>query len=430
MIVLLAIAIVAFEYYYSPFSLTVAGGRHDYSAWLKNEPDQDEIRLINLPMGRTPSKLYGFLQTHNGYPHAEGLAMRTPPASYDFINSNVILHSWSYYRRAIQCSVDDFDEYLRAARQLVDFGFTHIVLHRQLYGADNIRPSFDLVAPVYQDRFVEIYPVKDLYDACAEWEDRLESESTHLSRFLQSYENVVQPRTLLLNFQPGERLSDDARRHFSNKFAEWDEWAQVFDDDQGIAIAVNSAATGAEFDSVPSENRIVWLLYNPLRIDLQTSEVYLESLAGKLRYCQSIKEVEDLTIDIHIDRDFPCKLITSEDALAVYYDNSIQLANIMHKMEDKLLTWYLWWSDEPVRGFAYTIQVFNAGGEKVLQLDDVIQDEPLARHDLDLTGLEAGEYRADLIVYDHAFGRSQPGTVLSTGQDFQRQLEIARFVIN
>ena len=84
-IILASIVLVAFEYHYVPISLTVSEAQLAFNAWLKAVPNQDEIRLINLPMGRTPSKQYGLYQALNGYPHAEGLAMRTPAASYRYI---------------------------------------------------------------------------------------------------------------------------------------------------------------------------------------------------------------------------------------------------------------------------------------------------------------------------------------------------------
>ena len=98
-IVLLAVALVAFEYYYQPSAENCHQRSVAFNSWLAEEPNQDEIRLINLPMGRKSSKLYGFYQTLNGYPHAEGLAMRTPASAYDYIESNVMLNSWRDWQR-------------------------------------------------------------------------------------------------------------------------------------------------------------------------------------------------------------------------------------------------------------------------------------------------------------------------------------------
>ena len=63
-IILLAGAILCFESYYQPFSRTVTEEQIAFNYWLKTEPDQDAIRLINLPIGRSPSKFYSYYQTN------------------------------------------------------------------------------------------------------------------------------------------------------------------------------------------------------------------------------------------------------------------------------------------------------------------------------------------------------------------------------
>ena len=51
-VVLLAVAFVAFEYYSQPSETSVTKRQVAFNSWLAEEPNQDEIRLINLPMGR------------------------------------------------------------------------------------------------------------------------------------------------------------------------------------------------------------------------------------------------------------------------------------------------------------------------------------------------------------------------------------------
>ena len=429
-VVLAAISLVAFEYYYSPYSLTIAEQETAFINWLQSEPDQDQIRLINLPMGRGQSELYGFHQSFHGYPHVEGVAMRTPASSYEYIRSNNLLNTWFKDRVALKCSIDSFDSFLPAARQLVEDGFTHIVLHRQLSSARQLAQEFDSLDMAYQDRYTFIYRVPDLFDACARYRQSLEDESAHMTRFLQSTANRPQQKSTLLNFQPMDELSEDARSYFFRRLSDWGDLLHVFDDGLGNVTAQTSTRGQLDLEDVQTEGRIIWIVYNPQQYDLRASKPYAENLSPRLRSCQRLEEAEDLTIDIHLDRDYPCALITSAEPFAVRYDNGIRLQSISHELDGDRFKIYLWFSDEPVRGFGYSIQVYDDSNDKVLQLDDVIRNEPLSRHELDVSDLPPGEYRADLIVYHSESGKSELGWVLATGQSFQRALEIARYSVD
>ena len=134
--------------------------------WFRLEEDQDSIRLINLPMNRGNSKRYLFHQTLSGYPQVEGLASRTPPAAYAYINDSLLLAAWNE-QTSIQCSPENREAYLSALNRLIDDGFSHIVLHQtQLAGASKIPDSFLNAPPSYQDSFVIIYRLEDMRGSC------------------------------------------------------------------------------------------------------------------------------------------------------------------------------------------------------------------------------------------------------------------------
>ena len=103
---------IAFEYYRPPprnYTSVPAGS--NWINWMASEDNQDDIHVINLPMGRSHSKLYGFYQSINGYPQVEGLASRTPSEAYDFIDNNLLLSAWRSGNR-VNCEPDNEDEYV------------------------------------------------------------------------------------------------------------------------------------------------------------------------------------------------------------------------------------------------------------------------------------------------------------------------------
>ncbi len=166
-IILILVALAAFEAYQSIGGEQVISDQQlEFVQWLEEE-EEDSIRLIHLPMGRTQSKYYGFLQTLHGYPHAEGLASRTPYKAYDYIGDNLLLNNWRG-KSGIPCSLSNQADYLRALDKLLDDGFSHIVVHDSWLVGKRIRilESFVNVQPSYEDEFATVYRLENLRHSC------------------------------------------------------------------------------------------------------------------------------------------------------------------------------------------------------------------------------------------------------------------------
>ena len=164
-IILICIALVAFEYYRLPKERIVTNEETAFLDWLRLEEDQDSIRLINLPMGRGNSKHYLFYQTLSGYPQVEGLASRLPPQAYQYIKNNLLLNAWRS-QSSIQCTLSNQGDYLLALNDLADDGFSHVILHHTLEYAEYLPGSFLDVLPSYEDEFASIYRLEDLRGSC------------------------------------------------------------------------------------------------------------------------------------------------------------------------------------------------------------------------------------------------------------------------
>ncbi len=132
-IILAAAALIAFEYYQAPDPLVIAPGLLDFVSEIRAEADQDDIKLIHLPMGGNLSKIYDFYQTIHGFPQVEGRPTRAPSSAYAYIQGNALLDAWHRYR-AILCPPAGEALYLEALRQLEADGFSHIVYHHWLGG--------------------------------------------------------------------------------------------------------------------------------------------------------------------------------------------------------------------------------------------------------------------------------------------------------
>lgn len=170
-----------------------------------------------------------------------------------------------------------------------------------------------------------------------------------------------------------------------------------------------------------------WLIYSPGQGDPKSQIELASWMERNLRFCQQMRPDEALTVEYHIDRDYPCDLVVTEDPLVLHYDSGIILTNLLTDFDDDQFSVYLWWQRDDINSYAYTIQVFDDGGDKQLQIDRVIDSRPLSRATFDTDALQPGDYVAKLIVYNRETGQSQRGAFPGERRTVERELEIARF---
>ncbi len=119
--------------------------------------------VIDLPMGREPSKVYMLYQMQHGRPIVEGMTARMPPEAYGYIEANPLLAAWSA-GQAPACG----PELSSAARQLEADGFSAVLLHHTLEGTPqpqaDLHAAFAGVIPIYEDAQASAYPVGALAD--------------------------------------------------------------------------------------------------------------------------------------------------------------------------------------------------------------------------------------------------------------------------
>ena len=162
--VVLLIALAGAEYAIPVTGNRIRAERIAYLDWLANE-SSDEIRIINLPMGRGNSKHYNLFQALSGYPQAEGAISRTPSEAFEFITANPILNSWRN-DQPIACEDGANEGYVTALNELETVGYTHVIFHRLIPGAGKIGDSFRHVEASHDDDFVKIFRMEDLRQSC------------------------------------------------------------------------------------------------------------------------------------------------------------------------------------------------------------------------------------------------------------------------
>ena len=165
LICVILVAVIAFEYYESMAMRIIPAEQTAFIDQLAQAGDEPAPRLINLPMGRQPAKLYGFYQTLSGAPQVEGLTGRTPPSAYAYIDGNLLLRTWRG-GDGIQCFPPHQSIYLEALNQLQRDGFTHVIWHHWLGVDGAVASSFIEALSAYDDDYVSIYRVEALRQNC------------------------------------------------------------------------------------------------------------------------------------------------------------------------------------------------------------------------------------------------------------------------
>ena len=416
LITLAVIAFIAFETYESTAMRILPAEHVAFIDWLRGEGADAEPRLINLPMGRQPSKLYGFYQSLTGYPQVEGLTGRTPPSAYAYIDGNFLLSAWRG-GAPMHCFPPHQSFYVDGLNQLRDDGFSHVIWHGGIGQDVEIASSFFDARPAYSDDNVSVFRLEDLRQAC-ELPNSVSPAALEQLRNIESAPAIIpQAGSAILSMLSAEGQYNAVlfglRQHTRLTLA-----------DGEIAAAPGAGADDADVHGLLADNSVILLVYNPQATEAEAIQSYRAWLADRFQPCRRLAETDDALVELFLDAAFPCELAFSAAPLAVRYDNGILLGNLLAESSDGALDLYLLWTRLPADAHAVSIQFIDAAGARVGGEDFVIGLEPLAHYRIDTSSLTSGDYQVKMILYDYDSGASVSGTAALSQARFDRALEI------
>ena len=178
-------------------------------------------------------------------------------------------------------------------------------------------------------------------------------------------------------------------------------------------------------DDFIKDNQVIHFLYNTR--DADPNLLSAVATFEEFNLCQREANDDGAILELYVNRDFSCELVTSADRFTVQYDNGARLENLLFASDQGQLDLQLQWSNLPDEPYSLSIQVFDATGEKIIGQDSVIGHVTLDRHRVDVSSLPPGDYSVKLIMYDFDSGAIVPGTVTGDNARFDRELVIANW---
>ncbi|MYD09248.1 MAG: YfhO family protein [Chloroflexi bacterium] len=424
-VILALVLIVAFEYYMPIREHKVPQASFDFIDWLKLEEEHGEIRLINIPMGRTPSLVYKGHQAVSGYPHSEGAISRTPESAYDYIRASYLLRAWLNLR-PINCEISVREFYLADLAKLEADGFSHVVFHRPLPHGYKIGESFEYARPSYEDQFVSIYRLEDLRESCPAEPDARQRFAEAYAKTLLNNLSQINRHGIAVIFAPNIPAADLLIHHTRSYQPAGRAVLVIASDEQENVIIQSSKSNEPEAIADTAAHEALWLVNLQGEFRAERTPAFQDWFTEQFHFCKRFHEEAQAHIDLYLSADIPCSAMDESSALEVQYDSGVRLHNISHVARDEMLHFYTAWTNNAPKHYSFSLQFFDESGRKTLQYDSVIDRDLLSTHKIDASSLPAGAYSVKLIVYDFETQISQGGLVAGGGQRFERELDVAR----
>ncbi len=259
--------------------------------------------------------------------------------------------------------------------------------------------------------------------------DQNRKQIPHFQSLLYEPGIHIRKSDYVLSFQRDTQLGRKTLDFYGRQLRNWRGLIHIWNDADGNPSVQSTDTRYVDVPSMSIWNFPIWLIHNPQETNLQSMEVFATDFSNHFHSCGRFLETGNSIVDLYVKRSIPCNLLVSRQLLEIHYENGTELANILLRPLNDSLDVYFWWTNTIANQYAFSLQLLDAQGNKVAQLDDVIGGDALYQNSFGIGDLSVGEYTAMLIVYDFETLKSQPGIVLEDERQFDREVEVARLRI-
>ncbi len=155
-LIVAATVLILFEYLNIPYPMLPLPEQSPFMAQIAS--DTDAYAVLDLPMGRNPSKVYLYWQTIHHKALVEGHVSRTPDHAYDYIEANALLRAL----RSPGSNTSTDDQRAAAKQQLADRGVRYLLVHVTMSNPDQMDQFHALIGtdPIYADDSLQVYATR------------------------------------------------------------------------------------------------------------------------------------------------------------------------------------------------------------------------------------------------------------------------------
>ena len=254
----------------------------------------------------------------------------------------------------------------------------------------------------------------------------------HYQDFIYESESLPGNNELILSFHPNMKLSSNKTLPYYRKMLP--RWAHIvhitYDANGELIVQGDDHWKYGTLGAIAANSNAIWVLHNPEQTSLDNLPVYTDWLLRHFKPCKRFLNRDTSVIEYYLQNNLPCDLVTNAKPFAVHYDNGIKLANARSERVDNEYRVHLWWRKTIGKEYSLSLQVYDSEMAKVRQLDAIISGEPIDAFSFDLSGLPAGEYTAQLIVYNFETKQSVPGHVVNSEERFERAVTLGIFTLD
>ena len=172
-------------------------------------------------------------------------------------------------------------------------------------------------------------------------------------------------------------------------------------------------------------------MYDPAATAPELISAYRQWVVSRFKSCGNARGATSLHIEYFAKDPVPCEMLNADSPLQVSYGNGMALSNALLRIQGDYVDLDILWERMTHELHSVSLQLFDETGTRISGVDRTIPKDsgPVFALRLDRSSIEPGEYFAKLVVYNYETRAVVPGTVISSGLAFERELELARLTI-
>ncbi len=257
----------------------------------------------------------------------------------------------------------------------------------------------------------------------------LTKEVPHFEDFIYTLDWQPRDNEPIVSFHPSAELNSKIMQFYTANLPQARDLIHIHHGADGEILVRAWHLPNTTLEDIPINYDALWVIHNPQRTELSTLPAYADWFRQRYKPCKRYLELADSVIEYYVRTRLPCELLIAEQPFTISWDGGTELNNLVTRRDGDIFSFYFWWGRTVFNVYSLTLQAFDSAGEKVLQTDDFIGVPGPDIETLNIGELPPGDYMIKLIVYEYESRKGQPGTILSSQERFDREIDVLQVTV-